>query len=289
MSNAGMDFAIHSCPHYKTQNSGKTITRQLDKFYTRADIAETCVMRVKKIIRHAEKYCWIEPAAGAGAFLGFLPKPFLAFDIAPEHPQIVSQDFLKWQPSQANLTTSQKIITIGNPPFGKNASLALKFVQHAAKFSQTIAFILPRTFEKQSFQDKVPRNFNLVYQNILEPFAFTFNNEPYDVPAVFQIWHKTNYWREPKLRICTHDDFVFTTAELADFAFQRVGARAGLISSEGLKKSPQSHYFIKTLTKDCDVQQVLSAIDWANIKYKTAGNPSISKAELIKAYELAKP
>jgi hypothetical protein len=54
-----------------------------------------------------------------------------------------------------------------------------------------------------------------------------------------------------------------------------------------LQKSPQSHYFLKANMCSQTLLQRLSAIDWSPIKHRTAGNPSIGKAELIGAYQAA--
>ncbi len=71
----------------------------------------------------------------------------------------------------------------------------------------------------------------------------------------------------------------------AHFAFQRVGARAGLVSHEGLRKSPQSHYFLKANIDPGGLFDRLRRIDWTEIKWRTAGNPSIGKSELIDRYQ----
>ena len=126
--------------------------RLFDKFYTQPSVAETCINITYKIIgENAKCYTYIEPSAGSGAFLDLLPLNTLGIDIFPpeERIDILKMDFLQWNPEK-----SQNIVVIGNPPFGKNASLALKFINHAARFASYIAFILPRTFEKQSMAIK---------------------------------------------------------------------------------------------------------------------------------------
>ncbi|MCE8163746.1 MAG: hypothetical protein I3273_05795 [Candidatus Moeniiplasma glomeromycotorum] len=41
-------------------------------------------------------------------------------------------------------------VVLGNPPFGKKGKLALNFVNKAAKYIDTIGFILPLTFRRWS-------------------------------------------------------------------------------------------------------------------------------------------
>lgn len=263
--------------------------RALDQFYTRPEVAAWCVDLTLKIVGSFKKSeaLYIEPSAGAGAFLDVLPHPRLGIDVAPaqKHAEIIKGDFLQWAPSRQE---KRKIIVVGNPPFGKNASMALRFLNHAASFAHYVAFILPRTFEKRSLQARIQEGWELAYQAEMNPDSFLHEGLPYKVPVVFQIWKKTGLGRKARSSQMTHPDFVFVKKPSeADFAFQRVGARAGLVSKEGLKKSPQSHYFIKAKSKKINVMAILSRIDWTSIKHRTAGNPSIGKAELIDEYRKA--
>ena len=58
-------------------------------------------------------------------------------------------------------------LTIGNPPFGKNSSLAISFFNKAAEFSDIIAFILPQTFSKDSVKNRLNLSFFLIMEVIL--------------------------------------------------------------------------------------------------------------------------
>ena len=71
------------------------------------------------------------------------------------------QDFLKYFPHS---NTFNKIHVIGNPPFGRQSSLAIKFIRHSAKFCNTISFILPKSFKKDSMRNKVPLDFHLIHE-----------------------------------------------------------------------------------------------------------------------------
>ena len=114
-------------------------TRQegLDKFYTIPTVAKECLQKV------AVRYSWeswdlvVEPSAGNGSF--FLQIPALkkiGIDLVPEHPQLQQQDFFTFVPS-----IDGRILVVGNPPFGKVSSLAVKFFNHAASFASVIAFL----------------------------------------------------------------------------------------------------------------------------------------------------
>ena len=255
-------------------------SRKLDQFFTRPDVAERCCSLVKRHMRGRGDWLWVEPSAGSGAFLDYMASPRIAFDIEPRRPDIVKADFLTWQPEK----TKGRIIVLGNPPFGKNSSTACKFFNHAANFADIIAFIVPRTFQKPSLYNKLDRRMHLINEWILDRYSFEFNNFPYDVPTVFQIWEKHDTLRALVHYKMVHRDFSFVIAPEAHFAFQRVGARAGLVSCEGLRKSPQSHYFLKASGDAEELFKRLQAIDWNEIKQRTAGNPSIGKGELTETY-----
>lgn len=255
--------------------------RALDQFFTCPDVAIKCVSQlVSWTDSQSGDWLWVEPSAGDGSFLDAMPYPQIGLDIASARTDVMKADFLGWRPGQTN----RRVAVVGNPPFGKNASLARAFVNHAAGFADVIAFIVPRTFEKPAFINKLDRRLHLVSQHALDENSFRFDGAPYAVPTVFQIWERRKALRPLNPQVTHHPDFSFVTADHADFAFQRVGARAGLASVEGLQKSPQSHYFLRARDNHRTLFKRLSAIDWTPIKTRTAGNPSIGKGELIAAY-----
>lgn len=91
--------------------SSKELSRNLDKFYTKPEVARQCVDDFESwtgIVLNTTKTDLLEPSAGAGAFLDFLPSRTLAYDLLPEDPRIARKDFLK-------LVRSKPAIVIGNP------------------------------------------------------------------------------------------------------------------------------------------------------------------------------
>jgi hypothetical protein len=259
-------------------------SRALDQFFTRHDVANACFRKLLALKNFdCSKWLWVEPSAGAGAFLDILPAPKIGLDILPQRRDISCADYLQWLPRHSNF----KIAVVGNPPFGKNASLARKFFDHSANFADVIAFIVPRTFQKPSFVNRLDRQMHLVFEEVLAEESFEFEGLPYAVPTVFQIWEKRRMQRPLTILNKHHKDFAFVDSRDAHFAFQRVGARAGLVSREGLRKSPQSHYFLKSNIATQALFERLHDIDWNPIKWRTAGNPSIGKGELIATYQAA--
>lgn len=164
--------------------------------------------------------------------------------------------------------------------------MAIAFFNESAKIANTIAFILPRSFKKDSIQNRLSLNFKLKQELDLEDCSFYLKNEKnIKVPCVFQVWEKTNIVRDPvKLKIET-DLFSFTTKDKADFRIQRVGGNAGKASFD-LTKSPSSNYFIKNNTQldNQDFVNFINTLIFPSIEY-TVGPKSLSKGELISIIE----
>lgn len=83
-----------------------------DKYYTEDGLAKHCVDTTFALLG-SEWERIIEPSAGNGSFLKHLPPTTLAFDIAPEAPNILRQDY-----RLVVLPHCEKSLVIGNPPFG---------------------------------------------------------------------------------------------------------------------------------------------------------------------------
>ena len=263
--------------------------REYDCFFTSQKVAKQCLQTLKsklakKKINELSFDLWVEPSAGDGVFFELLPPNRLGIDIRKsKNSKIKKADFLTW-PIKQLTSKYNNIITIGNPPFGKNSNLAVKFFNRSAQFSNCIAMILPRTFLKSSIQRRLNPYFYCEELFELPKESFLFNNAPYSVPCVFQIWFKKHTKRNIPLGPLTHSDFEFTTRNNADFAVQRVGVAAGKIKHNFDTIADESHYFIKSLSIGSCVEKILGEIDWSSVKFNTAGNPSISKRELIKMY-----
>lgn len=269
--------------------------RQLDQFYTCPELAEALTRQFWAKLSPTEKESFfLEPSAGRGAFLNAMkafvkPDRLLGLDIDPKHETITCQDFLSWHAPHKDW------IVFGNPPFGKNSSTAVKFFNHAASFARVIAFIVPRTFEKNSLQKRLDLNFDLVEEHSIPPLSFWFEGEKITVPCVFQLWRKLpiGQTRALPVRPTTHPDFTFQALpEGSAFAFQRVGVKAG--RTKALTEThiaPPSHYFLvpRLGLSGEELRHRLDQIDWEPIKSKTAGNPSIGRSELVEQYTIKYP
>ena len=258
--------------------------RKLDKFYTKIDIAEDLVEKLNKIIPLRTFGGFLEPAAGSGSFLKPLQKfkkPILAIDILPEGDDIEEADFLK---DDLDLPEG-KVAVVSNPPFGSNASLAIKFFNQAAKYREVdlIAFILPCSFRKDSIQKRLSLYFHLIEDFEMSPQSFLLCGRPYEVPCCFMVWERRKIKRIIEKMPETNEFYEFVKAEEANIAIRRVGINAGFASILNLSKSPskESHYFVKLSDKyECsDLIEEFNKLKWP--KNNTTGPRSISKAEMI--------
>jgi len=158
----------------------------LDQFYTKPKIAESCVLSFLNNVHISQDDLIIEPSAGDGSFVKHLTKVDCKksfFDIDPKNDLIQKVDFLEWRPT----FTNGKIHVIGNPPFGKQSSLCHKFFKHSATFATSISFILPLSFKKISNINKIPLNFHLAEEIILPLDSFLHRGICKSTPTVFQV------------------------------------------------------------------------------------------------------
>ena len=267
------------------QNSGLK-RNTIDKYYTSDKCVKICVELVQKYINIDKQDLCIEPSAGNGAFIEHiktLSDHHLFYDIKPDNSEIKKLDYTKFY-YKIIKNKYKNIHIIGNPPFGRQSSLAIKFIKKSCEFCNTLSFILPKSFKKNSLQKHFPLNFHLILQQDLEKNSFKLNNNDYDVPSVFQIWIKKEFNREVPIKLIPNK-FKFLKKEIEhDISFRRVGGKAGKIDINTIDKSEQSHYFIKfNIPFTNEIYKKLSNIDYS-CKNNTVGPRSISKQELIKEF-----
>jgi hypothetical protein len=259
--------------------------KTIDKFYTKGDTINLCLIQVlQNLTIDKSRDLIIEPSAGNGAFIDYIEKEIgchtnLYYDIEPEHPKIKKQDFLELATDNFK-KNHNRIHTIGNPPFGRQSSLAIKFIKKSCSYSDTISFILPKSFKKDSYKSKIPLEFHLVKEIDLPEKSFLLNGKDYNVPCVFQIWEKRATQREPHTLLEPLSYEFVKKGDNPHISFRRVGVYAGAIDTNTSDKSVQSHYFIRFSFQLTD--SILKKLK--DIKYEfnnTVGPKSISKQELI--------
>lgn len=241
----------------------------MDQFYTRVDVATSCV---EILLKHTNGGVWIEPSAGTGSFLHLVPGA-IGYDIDPKSDGIVRADFLETE-------LSEGCVVFGNPPFGRQGSLARKFIQHASRWAAVIGFILPLSFTKPSMQRAFPPCFHLEESWILPKTSFVNEGVPYHVPCVFQVWKRKPVDREIPVPPEPNGFAFVKQPDSHHLAFRRVGGNAGRCSLPHESHNKQCYYFIRL-----DNPTTADAIVEASLTYpfptNTTGPRSLSKGEAI--------
>jgi predicted RNA methylase len=257
----------------------------IDKYYTKSNVVNQCLDKIKECINIHENDLVIEPSAGNGAFISGikqLTSNYKFYDIIPENPEIEMQDYLSLN---SNFTKNfQNIHCIGNPPFGRQSSIAIKFIKKSCEFCNTLSFILPKSFKKESLKKTFPLEFHLLFEMDLDYKSFLVDGVEHDVPCIFQIWAKKDYNREITEKL-EPTNFIFVKkTETPDISFRRVGVNAGNIDKNINEKSEQSHYFIK-FTNNKTIDENMDNLSKIQFNFNnTVGPKSISKQELIKEF-----
>ena len=147
-----------------------------DKYFTPPELAKELVELTWNTIGTD----WdriIEPSAGTGNFLQFLPKYTLAYDIEPMAPNIIQADYRK-----VVLPYIEKSLVIGNPPFGNRNNLSRQFIKASLQHSPYIAFIQPISQLNNNIQMS---NTELLYSKDLGENIFTDRK----LHTCFNIYH----------------------------------------------------------------------------------------------------
>lgn len=223
---------------------------------------------------------FVEPSAGTGAFV----RPLLdagrkvrAVDIDPKFSAVTRMGFLNAEGVFDG--DHSAIVTIGNPPFGKNACLAVQFFNRAARHSDEIAFIVPRTFRKMSLHKRLHGMFHLSEDGDVESRAFIRFGNPHDVPCAWQIWTGHKAERPRPVPPCINHLIGYTTPCRASFAMRRVGFYAGRVITTNIQSlSETTHYFMREMAHG--VIDALRNVNRTEIAGQTAGVRSLSKTEI---------
>lgn len=253
----------------------------IDKYYTSENAVNLCLELIKENIAiNKENDIIIEPSAGNGSFIPgikLLADKCIFMDIEPDNIEIKQQDYLLF--NHEILPEHNRIHLIGNPPFGRQSSLVIKFIKKSCEYCDTISFILPKSFKKESLKSRFPPNFHLIKETELPECSFIVNGNLHDVPCIFQIWEKKNVNRVINNKLVPIGFKFVEKWEEPDISFRRVGVYAGKIDTNIADKSMQSHYFIKFDNKSDEIIELLKKIEYAS--NNTVGPKSISKQEMI--------
>jgi hypothetical protein len=263
----------------------------MDKFYTTKECSTHCYDILLQHINIDSYDVVLEPSSGTGSFYNLLTKDKrLGLDIDPKCEGVIKQDFFTFVPNE-----NTSYLVVGNPPFGRVSSMAIRFFNKASEFASVIAFILPKTFKRVSVQNRLDLNFLLIYSEDLplNPCCF----EPkMSAKCVFQIWKRSETPRHIIEYEDTHPDFSFVklgekdennqpTPPVADFALKAYGSNCGEIIDKNMDKlRPKSwHWIISNISVE-ELKNRFLSLDYS-ISEDTVRQNSIGQKELILLYK----
>lgn len=264
----------------------------LDQFYTKNEYAKKYYDILCEKFDMSKFDIYLEPSAGKGSFFRLLgDTKRKGIDLDPKYDGIEKGNFFDFKPLK-----DKKYVVIGNPPFGKISSLAIKFFNKSAEFADVIAFILPRTFKRVSVQNQLDLYFHNVYSEDVPLKPCCFSPEM-NAKCVFQIWKKSNVKRKIIVYDKKHNDFQFlkhgpkdeknqpTPPKNADFVIKAYGSNCGEIKDNNLNSlRPKSWHWIKANIDIEELKKRFKSLDYS-MSMDTVRQDSIGQQELIYLYK----
>ena len=304
---SGLAFFSFPMPALPTPQSAA----ERDQYFTSPEAVALCMEAFLPLVERAfqapvNQVWFVEPSAGNGAFLEALAQAGLSAwggDIEPQHPRVEHHDFLA-QPSPDRPSSLGHTAVIGNPPFGKKATLAVAFVNKALSMAPLVGFVVPLQLRKWSAQKGISTNARLLLDETLPESSFLFLGKPYKLRCCFQVWTTleevelsgTNL-RLQQAPATQHPDFSawqFNCTPEAlkyfdynwDFAVLRQG-----FGDFSHQHSPRERdaldrrkqwIFIKANTPEA--LALLRSIDYQALARRNSGTLGFGKADLVQAY-----
>lgn len=258
---------------------GNTRVTGKEQFYTPIALAHTLVTNVETVLGSLQGKAVLEPAGGTGSFveaaLSKGAKQVISFDIEPLHEKVVLGSFLDQELTQQNL------ITISNPPFGRNNSLSIPFFNHAARVSDAICFIVPRSWRKWSVTNRLDLNFELVSDQDIDIDYVDSSGELISdksrLTTCFQIWKRTTTPRVP-VKITDMGVIQKVSPELADVSMTIFGYGCGSIKEDFERVPNTTQLFLKL--NHPRALSALQSVDFSRFYKSTAYTEALSIQEI---------
>jgi predicted RNA methylase len=250
-----------------------------EQFYTPRKLALELVETALPYLPPASQTTFLEPAAGNGSFVEALSEigahKVIALDRYPAVATIQQADFLESEFAKTNL------VTITNPPFGRNNALSIPFFNHAAKFSQTICFLVPRSWRKWSVTNRLDLRFHLVHDSDVfvsyEDKAGDPIRQKNGLRTCFQIWQRRDKLRE---RVLVPDNRLVEkcSPQEADIALRVFGYGCGTVLDSFDRKPNTTMMFLKVNSKTA--AKALAGLDFSRFSERTAYTQALAFTEI---------
>lgn len=261
-----------------------------EQFYTPPSVARQLLDDLIKAVpdlANEDEVLWYEPAGGTGNFINAVLERgkthIMSVDLWPKHDLVVYGDFLEQDLSVHDKSKYwQHCIVYGNPPFGRNNSLSVKFFNHAASFDNVdvIAFVVPRSWRKWSVQDRLALNFELIYDKDLDMHYVTEDNSEMGgsgLQTCFQIWRRSTSLRT-KVEVEDRGYITKVGPEEADVSLTVFGRGCGRVRTDFPRRPNSTQMFLKVTGPE--VTKALSEIDFSEFYERTAYIEALSILEI---------
>ena len=262
-----------------TKKLGNRRVSGTEQYYTPKGLADELVKLTLKAIPRATEKSFLEPAGGTGSFIEALNmagiEAVTSVDKYPMHPGVIQADFLEWE------TMDTDLLTISNPPFGRNNALSVPFFNRATKFSSHIAFLVPRSWRKWSVQNRLDTRFHLVldvdvavqYEDVLGAKIAKRN----DLRTCFQIWEKRLELR-PVIAVPDNGFIQKSSPNDADLAIRVFGYGCGTVMNDFPRQPNTTLMFLRVLDKS--IESALQDLDYERFSINTAYTRALSFQEI---------
>lgn len=211
------------------RKTARAANKGLEQFFTPLEVASSCLDSMISYLGPGYRELhWLEPSAGAGVFVDQLLKRgvpeanIFAYDLEPRHPLV----------KQANLfdvveELPERMVTIGNPPYGHRNKLSIAFLNAVIKKSSLVGFVVPGFWRHPSLHAQLDPHAHWVFDQAAgNKFILPDGSTKSVVNATFQLWE----WRD-ELRISDEDStdrgyFTSGKGRDGDLFFNPLGRRS---------------------------------------------------------------
>lgn len=258
---------------------GNTRVTGKEQYYTPKPLALELVAQIERVLGPLEGKTVLEPAGGTGAFIEAVQAAgvtqVISFDIEPLHELVSVGDFLEQEINESNL------ITISNPPFGRNNSLSIPFFNHAAKVSDAICFIVPRSWRKWSVINRLDLGFVLALDLDLEIDYVDADGLPLSskthLATCFQIWKKANNRRQI-IRVTDKKIIEKVSPDQADVSLTIFGYGCGKVKTKFEPVANTTQMFLKL--NHPQALAALERVDYSKFYKNTAYTEALALQEI---------
>jgi predicted RNA methylase len=258
---------------------GNTRVTGKEQYYTPKPLALELVAQIEKALGPLAGKSVLEPAGGTGAFIAAVQAKgvtsVISFDIEPLHELVSVGDFLEQEIKEKNL------ITISNPPFGRNNSLSIPFFNHAAKVSDAICFIVPRSWRKWSVTNRLDLGFELALDldieiDYVDAVGSPLSNKNH-LATCFQIWKKADTPRG-LVRVTNKGIIEKVSPEQADVSLTIFGYGCGKVKTQFEPVANTTQMFLKL--NHPRALAALESVDYSKFFKNTAYTEALSLQEI---------